>query len=69
MTKLKEDYIIEKKSFTTGVFLPQPGAIYMCMIIIFKQLFSKPTANQGQTLCGSLLETGNVNFVKMGLLT
>ena len=41
MAKLTEEYIIEKK-FTTGSFLPLPGAIYMGMIIIFKQLFSKP---------------------------
>ena len=41
MTKLTEDYFIEKKTFTTGDFLAVPGAIYMCMQIIFKQLFSK----------------------------
>ena len=32
---------LKKHTFTTGGCLPLPGAIYMCMIIIFKQLFSK----------------------------
>ena len=43
MTKLTEDlYFRKKKTFTTGGSLPCPRAIYVCMIIIFKQLSSKP---------------------------
>ena len=62
MTKLTEDYIIEKK--ITGGFLALPGAIYMCMIIISNNFSRNRLANQGQTLCGALLERGNVNLVK-----
>ena len=70
MTILTEVYIIEKKNtYTTGGFLPLPGAIYMCMIIILNNFSRNRLANQGQTLCGALLERGNVNFVKMVLLT
>ena len=40
MTKLTEDlYILKKKLLPQGVFCPCPEAVYMCMIIIFKQTF------------------------------
>ena len=42
MTKLTEDLYYRKNTLLPqGVSAPAPGAIYMCMIITFKQLFLK----------------------------
>ena len=43
-----------------GVVCPCPGAIYMYMTKIFKDLFSGNSLdNQSQTLCGASLGRGN----------
>ena len=67
MTKLTEDYIIEKKTFTTGGFLPLPRVIYMCMIIIFKQLFSKPLGQSRPNFMWSPLGKRKCKFCLNGL--
>ena len=71
MTKLREDLYYRKNTLLPqGVFCPCPrGYIHVYHHYFQTTVFRNRLANQAQTLCGALLERGNVNFVKMVLLT
>ena len=51
--------MILKKFGPQGSVCPHPGAIYMYITMIFKDLLRNRLANQSQTLCGAFL--GRVN--------
>ena len=54
MTKLTEDLYL-KKILPQGAVCSCPGAIYVCMIIFFKQVFSKPLGQSRPNLLWSPL--------------
>ena len=65
MAKLTEENY-RKKNYHREFSAPARGYIHG-NDHYFQTTFLK--TNQGQTLCGALLERGNVNFVKMVSLT
>ena len=52
-------FMVMKKNCPQGVVCPCPGAIYMYMTIIFKDLLLNHLANQSQTLSGASLGKGS----------
>ena len=47
-----------------GSVCPHPGAIYMYITVIFKDLLLNRLANQSQTLCGEFLGRMNESLYK-----
>ena len=52
-----------------AIVIMELSEIKDCIVLLSNNFSRNRLANQSQTLCGALLERGNVNFVKMVLLT
>ena len=68
--QINRRFIFWKKFWPQGVVCPCPRAIYMYVTIVFKHIFLlNPLANQSQILYGAPFGRGNLNFVKIVLVT
>ena len=58
---------LKKELLPQGFFCPCPEAVYMCMIIIFKLLFSKPLGQSRPNFIWSPLGKRECKFCENGL--